>query len=68
MYLLHTRVNPKEKIVGWYATGTFIDTNSLWIHEYFNQNQPQQEFGEMVHLLVDTTFQEKKFDVKAFVW
>ncbi|KAI9003699.1 maintenance of mitochondrial structure and function-domain-containing protein [Gaertneriomyces semiglobifer] len=64
MYSLHQRVNSKETIVGWYATGTEINPNSVWIHEFFaNETTPFQP----VHLLVDTTLSNDKMACRSFV-
>ncbi|KAJ3074081.1 hypothetical protein HK102_005876 [Quaeritorhiza haematococci] len=64
MYGLHQRVNSKEVIVGWYATGIEINPNSVWIHEFFaNETTPFQP----VHLLMDTKMTNDKMGIKAFV-
>ncbi|KAI9096433.1 maintenance of mitochondrial structure and function-domain-containing protein [Phlyctochytrium arcticum] len=64
MYSLHQRVNSKETIVGWYATGVDLNPNSVWIHEFFaNETAPFQP----VHLLMDTKLSNDKMACKAFV-
>ncbi|KAJ3049999.1 hypothetical protein HK097_009014 [Rhizophlyctis rosea] len=64
MYSLHQRVNSKETIVGWYATGTEIQPSSVWVHEFFaNETAPFQP----VHLLVDTSLSNDKMASRAFV-
>ncbi|KAI9009848.1 maintenance of mitochondrial structure and function-domain-containing protein [Gaertneriomyces semiglobifer] len=64
MYSLHQRVNSKETIVGWYATGTNINPNSVWIHEFFaNETTPFQP----VHLIVDTTLSNDRMACRSFV-
>jgi translation initiation factor 3 subunit F len=62
MYDLHLRVNPKEVIVGWYATGESITDHSVYIHEFF-----AREALNPIHLIVDTSLTKQKIDVKAFV-
>jgi len=62
MLALHNRVNSKESVVGWYATGTSIDVNSQFIHEYF----AGEAGDDAVHLLVDTGMSDGKMDVKSF--
>ncbi|KAJ3216810.1 hypothetical protein HDU67_008896 [Dinochytrium kinnereticum] len=63
MYGLHQRVNSKEVIVGWYATGNVIDANSTLMHEFFtNETFPHQP----VHLLVDTLLTDGKFGIRAY--
>ncbi|KAI8827134.1 JAB1/Mov34/MPN/PAD-1 ubiquitin protease-domain-containing protein [Fimicolochytrium jonesii] len=50
MYTLHQRVQSRETIVGWYATGQALNANSVWIHEFFaNETSPHAP----IHLLVD---------------
>lgn len=54
MYSLLSRVNPSERIVGWYATaddvGNPSNESSLLIHDFYIQ-----ECGMPVHLVVDTS-------------
>jgi len=50
-------VNPKESIVGWYATSMdgagIVDSSSL-IHDFYSE-----ECDDPVHLVVDTAMQVK---------
>jgi len=62
MYDLHHRVNPKETIVGWYATGDSITDHSVYIHEFF-----AREAANPIHLIVDTALTNHKIDTKAYV-
>ncbi|KAI8855099.1 eukaryotic translation initiation factor 3 subunit F [Chytridium lagenaria] len=63
MYSLHQRVNSKEVIVGWYATGNAIDANSVVMHDFFiNEIFPHQP----VHLVVDTLLTDGKFGIRAY--
>jgi len=63
---LHQRVNPREEIVGWYATSTqdgeVITDSSALIHEFYSTqtNMP-------VHLVVDTALLNSTVGIKAFV-
>jgi translation initiation factor 3 subunit F len=59
---LHSRVNPKEVVVGWFTTGPNITYLSSQIHEaYVGQcEQP-------VLLLVDTTLTNHRLAVKAYL-
>ncbi|KAJ1558500.1 hypothetical protein HK405_013537, partial [Cladochytrium tenue] len=64
MYNLHQRVNSKEVIVGWYATGQSVVESSVHFHEYFaNETFPFQP----VHLLVDTSLTAGRLGIRAFV-
>jgi translation initiation factor 3 subunit F len=62
MYNLHQRVNPKEVIVGWYATGSDITEYSVLIHDFYNR-----ECDQPVHLLLDTSLKTNRLDMKAVV-
>eukprot|EP00163_Fabomonas_tropica_P017609 TRINITY_DN3127_c0_g1_i2.p1 TRINITY_DN3127_c0_g1~~TRINITY_DN3127_c0_g1_i2.p1 ORF type:complete len:285 (+),score=61.26 TRINITY_DN3127_c0_g1_i2:222-1076(+) len=62
MFDLHTRVSPKDVIVGWYATGSEVTEHSLLLHEFY-----AREVSNPVHLLVDTSLQNDKLATKAFV-
>eukprot|EP00616_Rhizochromulina_sp_CCMP1243_P001437 CAMPEP_0118963828 /NCGR_PEP_ID=MMETSP1173-20130426/1635_1 /TAXON_ID=1034831 /ORGANISM="Rhizochromulina marina cf, Strain CCMP1243" /LENGTH=299 /DNA_ID=CAMNT_0006912213 /DNA_START=83 /DNA_END=982 /DNA_ORIENTATION=+ len=65
MYDLHQRVNPKEQIVGWYATSmegvSVVDSSSL-IHGFY-----AEECADPVHLVVDTAMRGDTLGVKAYV-
>jgi translation initiation factor 3 subunit F len=62
MYDLHRKVNPQESIVGWWATGTGVTSHSALIHEYYSR-----ESSNPVHLTVDTTLQDTRMGIKAYV-
>jgi len=62
MFLLHRQVNPKEVIVGWYATGAEITEHSVLIHEFYSR-----ETNTPVHLCVDTEMQNKQMSIAAFM-
>jgi len=62
---LHSRVNPSEQVIGWFATGAEITDTSVLIHSYYSsltKNPP-------VHLTVDTTIKEAdaRMAIKAFL-
>ncbi|KAJ3298413.1 hypothetical protein HK104_010743 [Borealophlyctis nickersoniae] len=64
MYSLHQRVNSKEVIVGWYATGTEIEEPLVYVHEFFaNETVPHQP----ILLMVDTSLSNDKSAARAFV-
>jgi translation initiation factor 3 subunit F len=62
---LHKRVNPKESIVGWYATSmdgvSIVDSSSL-IHEYY-----ATQCSDPVHLVIDTAMTGDHVGIKAFI-
>jgi translation initiation factor 3 subunit F len=62
MFGLHRRVNPKEVVVGWYATGTSITDQSVYIHDFYGQ-----QCAQPLHLIVDTSLTSGKMGLKAFV-
>lgn len=61
MYDLHQRVNSKDVIVGWYATG--LSAQATQIHEHYarKMNTPP------LHLLVDPQLTNGSLNVKALV-
>ncbi|XP_031566735.1 eukaryotic translation initiation factor 3 subunit F-like [Actinia tenebrosa] len=61
MYELANKANPKEQIVGWYATGPDVTEHSLLIHEYYSR-----ETNNPIHLTVDTTLKNLKMAYKAY--
>nr|CAG4648755.1 EOG090X09C5 [Polyphemus pediculus] len=62
MFDLHRKVNPQETIVGWWATGTGVTSHSALIHEYYSR-----ESTNPVHITVDTTLQDNRMGIKAYV-
>jgi translation initiation factor 3 subunit F len=74
MLALHLRGNPKEQVVGWYASAALddeaaegspdliADTSSL-IHEFY---AGETEEGDPVHLVVDTMLKDDSISVRAF--
>ncbi|PSR93783.1 hypothetical protein PHLCEN_2v4678 [Hermanssonia centrifuga] len=65
MYELHHKVNPKEVIVGWYSTGSNLNTYSALIQNFYSQEiAPHQA----VHLALNTGVEEgQQSGVKAYV-
>jgi len=62
MFDLCRKVNPQETIVGWWATGTGVTSHSALIHEYYSR-----ESTNPVHITVDTTLQDGRMAIKAYV-
>merc|ERR1712137_1130183 len=62
MFDLHRKVNPQETIVGWWATGTGVTSHSALIHEYYSR-----ESTNPVRITVDTTLQDSRMGIKAYV-
>lgn len=61
MYELHIKVNPKEIILGWYATGNSINDYSLLIHEFYS-NQVE----DSIHLTLDTSLTNGDMSIKCY--
>ncbi len=61
MFELYQRVNSKEMIVGWYATGA-ISTHTELIHEFYQRHTPNA-----IHLLVDTSLHANKMSLQALI-
>lgn len=51
MFELHQRVNPKEVIVGWYATGSELNSYSALIQDFYSSEVAP---FQAVHLTMDT--------------
>ncbi|XP_044774804.1 eukaryotic translation initiation factor 3 subunit F-like [Neomonachus schauinslandi] len=62
MYELHKKFSPNELILGWYATGHDITEHSVLIHEYYSREAPNP-----IHLTVDTSLQNGRMSIKAYV-
>lgn len=59
---LHLRVNPAEKIVGWYSTGDGVVPTDALIHEFY-----AHECHNPVHVTLDVTFSDRDRLVRAWV-
>lgn len=64
MLELHTRANPGEVILGWFATGSELNTYSALIHDFYNKETAPYS---AVHLTLDTNLQEENLGFKAWV-
>lgn len=62
MVELHRRVNPKEVIVGWYATGNAITQHSVLIHEFYGR-----ETDVPVHMTINTDLTAPDMAIRAYV-
>jgi translation initiation factor 3 subunit F len=62
MIELHRRVNPKEVIVGWYATGNAITQHSVLIHEFYGR-----ETDVPVHVTINTDLAAPDMAIRAYV-
>ncbi|TFK43777.1 JAB1/Mov34/MPN/PAD-1 ubiquitin protease-domain-containing protein [Crucibulum laeve] len=64
MYELHHKVNPKEVIVGWYSTGSNLNTYSALIQNFYSQETAPHQ---AIHVAVNTGAEEgQEADVKAY--
>ncbi|CAO1422962.1 unnamed protein product [Diamesa hyperborea] len=62
VYDLNRRVNSSESIVGWWATGHEVTNHSSVIHEYY-----ARECNNPIHLTLDTSLQNGRMGLKAYV-
>nr|CAI5841228.1 unnamed protein product [Callosobruchus analis] len=62
VYDLNRKVNSNEAIVGWWATGHEVTNHSAVIHEYYSR-----ECNNPVHVTVDTSLQNGRMGLKAYV-
>ncbi|KAJ1975154.1 hypothetical protein H4R35_003275 [Dimargaris xerosporica] len=61
---LYQRVNPNEAVVGWYATGSNLNSYSALIQDYYNREVSN---GQSVHLVLDTELNENSLGVRTFI-
>ncbi|KAG6817886.1 hypothetical protein H0H87_001718 [Tephrocybe sp. NHM501043] len=65
MYELHHKVNPKEVIVGWYSTGSNLNTYSALIQNFYSQETAP---NQAIHLAINTGVEEgETAGVSAYV-
>ncbi|KAI8054107.1 JAB1/Mov34/MPN/PAD-1 ubiquitin protease-domain-containing protein [Syncephalis plumigaleata] len=64
MFELHQRVNQKEVVVGWYATGNELTSKAAEIQELYSAECVS---APSVHLLLDTRLSSDHLGLKAFV-
>ncbi|KAF8897796.1 Mov34-domain-containing protein [Infundibulicybe gibba] len=65
MYELHHKVNPKEVIVGWYSTGSNLNTYSALIQNFYSQETAPHQ---AIHVSLNTgTGEGETPGVNAFV-
>ncbi|TFY78025.1 hypothetical protein EWM64_g5986 [Hericium alpestre] len=65
MYELYQRTNPKEVIVGWYATGTNLNTYSALIQNFYSQETAPHP---AIHIALNTGTEEgQESGVKAYI-
>ena len=62
MASLQQKVNPAERVVGWFSTGSDISGSDALIHSFY-----AGETSNPVHITVDTTLQGDRMAVRAFV-
>jgi len=58
---LHKRVNPRETVVGWYATGDQINYISSLVHDVYKTFLPNP-----VHLVVDVAMTNNRLGLRAY--
>ncbi|KAK7061996.1 eukaryotic translation initiation factor 3 subunit F [Favolaschia claudopus] len=65
MYELHSRVTPKETIVGWYSTGSNLNTYSALIQNFYSQETAPHQ---AIHVALNTGAEEgEQAGVQAYV-
>lgn len=62
MFELSQRVSSTYAIVGWFSTGANVTSSDALIQDFYGQHA-----AHPIHLVVDTTLVNKKFDIKAYV-
>ncbi|EIN10505.1 Mov34-domain-containing protein [Punctularia strigosozonata HHB-11173 SS5] len=65
MYDLHHKVHPKETIVGWYSTGSNLNTYSALIQNFYTQETTPHQ---AIHLALNTgTEEDTQPGVQAYI-
>jgi len=64
MFDMYQKVNPKEVIVGWYSTGSNLNTYSALIQNFYAQETGQYP---AIHLAMNTGAQSDEPSFKAYV-
>lgn len=80
MYKMHRAVNPTERMLGWYATTIGpsdmcktgsdepeINLASVALHQRYVEEIKNEASRQTIHLVVDTSLQQDKLTVKAYV-
>jgi len=67
MLALHTRVCPKEIVVGWYSTGSNISYISSLMHQVYTNEVQKTEKHDAVHLTVDVECKNTRMACEAYV-
>jgi len=62
LYDLNLKVYKQESIVGWWATGKDVTSQSSVIHEYYSRECPNP-----VHMTLDTTLHGSHMGIKAYL-
>lgn len=62
MFELNKKVSPQENLVGWFATGNEVTNHSALIHDYY-----ARETKDPIHLTLDTTLENGRMTMKAYV-
>eukprot|EP00088_Acartia_fossae_P056439 TRINITY_DN6573_c0_g1_i13.p1 TRINITY_DN6573_c0_g1~~TRINITY_DN6573_c0_g1_i13.p1 ORF type:complete len:290 (-),score=87.68 TRINITY_DN6573_c0_g1_i13:513-1382(-) len=63
MFDLNKKVSPQENLVGWFATGNEVTNHSALIHDYY-----ARETKDPIHLTLDTTLENGRMTMKAYVF
>lgn len=66
MYQLHRRANPKEVILGWYATSSELNILSGLIHDFYSQSEGTYPYPA-IHLTVQATDALSSIDVRTYI-
>lgn len=67
MHDLHAKVAPPQAIVGWFSTGGAVGSSDALIQEHYSKDVPPSSHHGPVHLRLDTSLQQDKLPVEAFV-
>lgn len=66
MYALHRKANPKEVILGWYATSSELNNLSGLMHDFYSQIEGSAPYPA-VHLTVQAGSALTDIDVRTYI-
>lgn len=66
MYNLHKKANPKDVILGWYATSSDLNNLSGLMHDFYSQSEGTYPYPA-IHLTVQASDAMSDIDVRTYI-
>ncbi|ANB11524.1 hypothetical protein AWJ20_4341 [Sugiyamaella lignohabitans] len=67
MYQLHRKANPKDVILGWYATSNELNNLSGLVQDFYSQQSSGTYPYPAVHLTVETGSASSDIDIRTYI-